>query len=177
MAAYNASYANRGQWLEKVINMSNIVYGNKKIAVIKKVPTPTSPIRRGKEIVGMKYTEKSTVDFVGVSRGTFIAFDAKETKTKNLPFKNIENHQLDYLQTTSDHGGHCFLLIYFDAFKKCYKVMIHDYVKAFEQHASAGRKSIPYAWFEANAAEVKSNNGAPLDYLGDLEPHHDKENQ
>ena len=49
MAAYNASYANRGQWLEKVINMSNIVYGKKKIAVIKKVPTPTTPSGAGRK--------------------------------------------------------------------------------------------------------------------------------
>ena len=58
---------------------------------------------------------KSLVDFVGLLEGgRFIAFDAKETKSKtSFPLKNIHQHQYEYLKMVDELGGIAFFMIHF----------------------------------------------------------------
>ena len=117
------NYKNRGMFLEKVINISNKQYLERGLALINKVPTPTSiNTRKGTA----RYTEKSTVDFTGVSQGTFIAFDAKEVKTTNFPF-HVQPHQEQYLINAYKQKGQAFLIILFTQHNELYRIDIDEY--------------------------------------------------
>ncbi|AMY05065.1 Holliday junction resolvase RecU [Staphylococcus condimenti] len=152
------SYANRGKWLESVITHVNQIYEMNNKAIIRKVPTDINyNTRTGKAF----FKAKGMVDFVGISNGKMIAFDAKNTKGKSIPFNNIQPHQVDYLQKIKAHGGAAFLLIYFERYQELYALDIDEYVGLEE---TLDRKSIPYSYFE-NIEPVQSRNGIAFDYL------------
>lgn len=153
------SYANRGKWLESVITHVNQVYEYNNKAVIRKVPTDVNfNTRTGKAF----FRSKGMVDFVGISNSQMIAFDAKNTKGKSIPFSNIQPHQVDYLQKIKLHGGAAFLLIYFERYQEMYLLDIDEYVGLEE---TLDRKSIPYSYFDG-IEPVQSKNGVAFDYLG-----------
>ncbi|ASN69285.1 MAG: Holliday junction resolvase RecU [Staphylococcus epidermidis] len=156
-------YANRGKFLETVINNTNKIYKMKGVAVIDKIATPINYNKKGKSAF---YEAKSTVDFVGcLNEGRMIAFDTKQTKQKSLRFANIGRHQEEYLRNISKLGGIAFFLIYFEAVNKYYRISINDYMY-FKNNT--GRKSIPIKFFEDNITEVRSKEGYPVHYLDGL---------
>lgn len=159
------SQANRGRSFEQLIEHSNNQYLAKGKALVQKVPTPWRVVRRGKQIISAHPEEKSTVDFVGVSDGNPIAFDAKSTRElTRFPLSNIETHQMVFLQNFHDQGGRAFVLI---EFAKIYEVYLVPFVKLREYWNVArkgGRKSIPYEDMKL-FPQIRSGNGIALDYL------------
>lgn len=99
--------ASRGSELEKKANKVNLKKRLDKKALILKIPVPIIRTRKG------LIPKPSTVDFAGLLEGgTFIAFDAKETKVKTrFDLKNIHQHQLEYLNAVRDLGGLAFFLV------------------------------------------------------------------
>ncbi|PXX85677.1 Holliday junction resolvase RecU [Staphylococcus warneri] len=158
-----SNHRNRGMFLEKVINMSNKQYLERNLALINKIPTPTS-INKRKGTA--RYTEKSTVDFTGVSLGTFIAFDAKEVAINRFDFNRLQPHQENYLKNAFLQKGEAFLLILFKQTNALYRIDIHEYQYVKQMYERDGRKSIPLSWFEENKRPIKSKNGIYYDYLG-----------
>lgn len=154
-----ANYKNRGSYLEKVINISNKQYLERGLALIHKIPTPTriNPKKRT-----ATFSEKSTVDFTGVSLGTFVAFDAKETKSQNFPFSRLEPHQASYLKSAYEQQGQSFILILFTSENELYRLNIDEYMQLEE---TLNRKSIPIKWFKDNKQPITSKNGVYYDYL------------
>lgn len=155
-------YRNRGKYLERMIEISNKQYKIKGIAIIDKIPTPMTHRSKNGEIYGAKYSKKSTVDFIGISNGKFIAFDTKQTSLTNLPFKNIEQHQIEYLTSTQSMGGICFILVLFTKFNELYKLDINELITLKE---TLNRASIPYTWLKENKRPIKSSNGIAYNYL------------
>ena len=157
------NYKNRGKALEQLIEMANKQYKAKGLAIITKIPVEKGfNKRQGYQF----YKEASTVDFVGISIhkfGKMIAFDAKETKQKSLPFANIKQHQIEYLQNIKQHGGHAFFVVRFDFCDEIYTIDVDDVVTLMQRNE---RKSIPYDYFKNMAELVGSRNGIVLDYLG-----------
>ncbi len=156
------NYRNRGKHLERMIEISNKQYKIKDIAIIDKIPTPMTHRSKNGEIYSAKYSKKSTVDFIGISNGKFIAFDTKQTSLTNLPFKNIEQHQIEYLTSTHEQGGICFILVLFTKFNELYKLDINELITLKE---ILNRASIPYTWFKENKIPITSNNGIIYNYL------------
>ncbi|GAB3065337.1 Holliday junction resolvase RecU [Salinicoccus sesuvii] len=159
-----STYANRGKFLESVIERSNITYKTKGIALIEKVATPINYNTRTNKAF---HEKKSTVDFIGcmANGGPFIAFDAKETKGKSFPFANVTDHQIEYMEYTNRMGHVAFLLLYFTDLRECYRLTIDQYV-TYKQ--AADRKSIPHQWIKDNAVLIESGYGLPLDYLKNI---------
>lgn len=153
------NYKNRGQFLERVINMSNKQYLERNLALIQKVPTPTTG---NKKKGTFHYTEKSTVDFIGVANGKFIAFDTKETKNINFPFNRLQPHQESYLKHAQEQKGVAFILILFTQVNELYRLSIEEYEQLKRE---LKRKSIPLQWFRDNKKDIKSKNGVYYDYL------------
>lgn len=153
------NHANKGKMLERFIEASNKQYELKELALIQKIPTPMSKNSRNGQYF---YSKKSTVDFVGVSRGQYIAFDAKETKADRFPFSRLESHQLDYLNQARKHGGQAFVIIMFTEHNKMYRLDIDEYN---DLQNTLDRKSIPLSWFEAFKKPIQSKNGVAFDYL------------
>src|SRR5690625_8018006 len=106
--------ANRGKRLEDLIEYSNTIYKQKGQALIDKVPTPWSVSydRKTKRVYRAFPQKKGTVDFIGISHGRSIAFDAKNTNIRtSFPLKNVEEHQLNYLINHQDQGGISFIIV------------------------------------------------------------------
>lgn len=163
------THANRGRFLEEMIEQANQVYHNKGLAVITKIPTPWkvkrrfSPYTRQYQISTAFPEKKSTVDFGGTASNQSIWFDVKAVSNKTcFPFSNIHKHQIEYLKAVAEQGGKAFLLIHSSEMKKTWLLWIDelmDFMKTYD------RKSIPFTWFEANCEEIKQGNGVALNYL------------
>ncbi|MFV5767218.1 Holliday junction resolvase RecU [Mammaliicoccus sciuri] len=153
------NYSNRGKWLESVIESSNKQYYERGLAIINKIPTPMAKRRATGQYF---YSEKSTVDFIGISFGKYIAFDTKETSTDTFPFSNVKHHQLKYLDDVAYHGGKAFLIILFKKHNELYKLSISEYKHLMN---TLERKSIPYKWFKENKTPIHSKLGVYYDYL------------
>lgn len=153
---------NRGKYLETVIEASNRQYRQKGIAVINKIPTPTQVKRKGKKLTGAWYTGKSTVDFIGIHDGTFIAFDAKECSEPRFAFDRLDDHQFDYLKSITAQGGQGFIIILFKKESEMYRLTIEEYI---ELKGTINRKSIPLKWFQENKRPITSSNGIAFNYL------------
>ena len=164
------SYANRGMMSESIIEIACNQYRERNLAIINKVPTPIQVLsRQGNKITGF-FKGKSTVDFEGTLKGgRSVAFDSKETRGKNLPFKNIHQHQIDYLQDVSKMNGIAFILVSFTKLDKYYRLNIKDLTGYIKEPWSSNKKSIPLEFFEIYATEVKSGSGLYLDFLKNLE--------
>lgn len=160
----------RGDGFEEIINLANLSYKRKGIALVQKIATPMKPIRKGKKIVSAYYEEKSTLDYIGVYEGIPIAFDAKETKeTTRFPLNNIQDHQIRFMKNWFKHGGITFLLIYFTKLSSAYRLdwtTLDWYWSRYQENrGKRGFGSIPINEFECNCKQLKSRDGIILDYL------------
>lgn len=161
-------YGKRGKALENLIEYTNNVYKNQGVALVDKVPTPwnVSYDKKSKKVIRAFPEKKSTVDFVGLSHGRGIAFDAKNAReTTRFPLKNIEEHQVRYLINHQDQGGISFFIICFEKKNEHYFLTIDQLVQWWNEAIEGGRKSIPYEWFVLNCYQIKSEKNVPLHYL------------
>ena len=157
----------RGSAFEELVDLTNKLYLQKGVAVIQKVPTPITPVEvdnKARIISSAYFEKKSTVDFIGVTGGTAICFDAKETKLTNLPLRNIHAHQIEFMEMFERQGGVSFLIVSFSSNNEVFLLPIKELSKFHNAQKKGGRKSIPYAEFDRNLI-VKNENGFPLDYL------------
>lgn len=161
----NRRNANKGKHLENLIEISNKQYLMKGVAHVTNIPTPTKLRRSEGEITGAFHSGKSTVDFIGVFDGMFIAFDAKETSSSNLPFKSIRQHQFDYLTSITKFGGVGFILVLFKKENELYMISIEELTHL---QKTLDRASIPLHWFRDNKEPVISEWGITYHYLKKL---------
>lgn len=164
--------ANRGMELESYILQANARYKLRGIASIDKIATPVKVLKLAKtghkkgRIIDGFFEEKSTVDFIGISRGKTIAFDAKETENKtSFPLKNLEDHQFEVLRDKHIHEAISFLLIRFKAHHEVYILLFEDLEKFWTEAAKGGSKSIPYQFFKEKCVSCQAGRNVPIDYL------------
>lgn len=72
----------------------------------------------------IRLIKKSTVDYVGVCKGSYIAIEAKDCEKEEFPMANIEKHQIDHLNSVIGHNGYGFLLVRMTKFDKVYLIPI-----------------------------------------------------
>lgn len=161
------SLANRGMSFEQLVEYTNRCYFLKGMADIRKVATPVKVLRISKGRIRDGFFEKkSTVDFIGVSHGRAIAFDAKSTRNQTrFPLSNIEPHQMAFLKSWRAQGAITFFLVEFAKKHEVYLLRFSDAEKWWEEAGKGGRKSIPYEWFVQNCDLVRPDKGIPLHYL------------
>lgn len=117
------SKANRGKPLEEIIKAANQLYLRDNVAVVNKIPTEFIPIRNAYgQVVNVKVEQKSTVDFIGQSRGTPIAFEAKHTKTNRISFSAVQPHQYDFLNAWMKNHGTAFVVVSFNNLQQFYTI-------------------------------------------------------
>lgn len=161
-------YGQRGMALEELIEFTNIVYKNKGLALVDKIPTDWSVHydKKTRKVKTAYPKKKGLVDFIGISHSRSIAFDAKSTTSRtSFPLSNIEQHQIDYLLKHKDQGGISFFIVEFTKYVEHYYLPIDKANEWWINMKSGGRKSIPYDWFVFNCDLIKSGHGVPLDYL------------
>lgn len=108
----NSGYANKGKQLESAVCRQNQIYAEQGIALVQKIHTAWTPIRRDGKIVSSFVKEKSTVDFRGtVGYGIPVSFDCKETNNeKGLPLADIRAHQIGHMRMARNVGETIFIL-------------------------------------------------------------------
>lgn len=158
----------RGSALENRVIMANKQYRERGMGEIVQMPVPIDIYwkdLRTRQVKG-KLKKKSTVDFYGVSQGRFIAFDCKSTLERTrFPLSNIEQHQMDYLESVRNQGGIPFFLVEFSKFGQVFYLPYKEVAEWWRKAKEGGRKSIPYEWFRLHCDMVLPGRGTALDYL------------
>ena len=157
----------RGSAFEEMIVMTNQLYARHKLAVIHKVPTPITPVEvdnKARTITSAYFEKRSTVDFIGVAQGIAICFDAKETREKNLPLKNIHSHQIDFMESFREQQGVSFVIVHFSEKGEFFLLPSYELAKFHSAAEKGGRKSIPYSAFDQDL-RVYNESGFPVHYL------------
>ena len=163
----NIGYANRGMFLEHIINDANTYYLSKDIAVIYKKPTPIKVLnvayRSSKTTLIDKavFSETSTLDYNGVYKGKYIEFDAKECKNStSFPLSNIKPHQIEHIKNIMRHNGIVFLIIFMN--NKFYLLKGDSLIDFID---NKDRKSIPYEYIEKKGYIIKEGYMPRIDYI------------
>lgn len=163
----NIGYANRGMFLEHIINNANTYYLSKDIAVIYKKPTPIKVLnvayRSSKTTLIDKavFSETSTLDYNGVYKGKYIEFDAKECKNStSFPLSNIKPHQIEHIKNIIRHNGIVFLIIFMN--NKFYLLKGDSLISFIDNN---DRKSIPYDYIEKKGYIIKEGYMPRIDYI------------
>ena len=157
----------RGSAFEEMIDMTNLLYAQRGLAVIQKIPTPITPVEvdnKARTITSAYFDKKSTVDFIGVAQGLAICFDAKETQQLNLPLRNIHTHQIEFMENFRKQQGISFLLVHFQTKGEIFLLPCEVLARYHQNAQNGGRKSIPYADFNPKHL-VLNQNGFPVHYL------------
>jgi recombination protein U len=158
----------RGSVLEEMINLTNMLYTQRGLAVVQKIPTPITPIEvdnHNHTISKAYFGQQSTVDYIGVTQGLPICFDAKETSRTSLPLRNIHSHQIGFMNDFEKQGGVCFLLVNFVQRNEVFFLPFIELKRYWD--TEGGRKSIPYDGFN-KLYLVNNLKGFPLHYLEPL---------
>ncbi|KDE42639.1 endonuclease [Metamycoplasma hyosynoviae] len=121
---------NRGMLLEKLINQTNIFYLQNDICIVhkKNLDIKFKSTYVDKEILKTEnahIVSKSTVDYYGIYKGKFLAFEAKSTEQKNFSLSNIKMHQINYLSEISKHKGLAFWIFFFKI-QNQFVLILHD---------------------------------------------------
>lgn len=156
--------SNLGKRFEQMIEAANKHYLYNSLAAIEKQEIKTRMVNGQ-----MIYERKGPPDYMGIVQGgRAIAFEAKSTRGKNLPLKNITRrmHQLGFLKKHEEMGGIAFYLVHFEDMGETYLLPIEEIEDAIRTAERGGRKSIPY---EAFLYPVKSTWHTNLDYMGAYE--------
>lgn len=163
----NIGYANRGMFLEHIINNANTYYLSKDIAIIYKKPTPIKVLnvayRSSKTTLIDKavFSETSTLDYNGVYKGKYIEFDAKECKNStSFPLSNIKPHQIEHIKNIMRHNGIVFLIIFMN--NKFYLLKGDSLINFIDNN---DRKSIPYEYIEKKGYIIKEGYMPRIDYI------------
>ena len=165
--AHWATRGLRGSAFEELIDFTNRQYQQRGLAVIQKVPTPITPteVSNASHTITQAYFEKkSTVDFIGVADGVAICFDAKETRGKNLPLRNIHAHQIEFMDAFRKQNGVSFLLVQFHFTGEIFFFPFEELAAHYAAQSWGGKKSVPYDAFDP-AYLVGNKGGFPVHYL------------
>ena len=161
----------RGSTLEDIINYTNDMYRNKKLALIQKIPTPIKPIEIDKvnhHITLAYFDQKSTVDYIGVVQGIPVCFDAKECNVSTFPLQNIHEHQIKFMQEFEEQDGISFILIYFTQFHEIYFVPFDELKQFWDRGHNGGRKSFTYNELD-KSYRVNVTGGTYINYLKQIQ--------
>ena len=137
----------RGSTLEDMINHTNEIYREKKLALIQKIPTPITPItieKSTRHITLAYFDQKSTVDSIGAVQGIPVCFDAKECAVKTFPLQNVHEHQIRFMKEFEEQGGIAFIILHFTALDEMYYMPFRDLEKFWKRMEAGGRKSFTY---------------------------------
>lgn len=139
--------ANRGMFLETVINRTIAYYATRDIAYLAKRHLPIKIFSfAGNKVQGW-INSKTETDYYGVFQGKYFDFEAKQTNGDSLPLSNIKPHQIDHMKKVSKYGAIVFFVVYFQKHEKFYLLTFSNFLKFINFNK---QRSIPIIFFEKN---------------------------
>lgn len=159
------AHANRGKVLEKYINMSNEYYRVHNLADVYQQHAEVK-VGRGNDgqIEGATFSGQSGLDYIGVTNGLAITFDAKQTSADALPMSNIKPHQYRSMLRFERNGGTSFLIVHFKKHGETFVVPCEH----VEVHYHS-RKSLKIGYAREHCISVSAGRNLTLDYLAAIE--------
>ena len=159
----------RGSDFEAAINMTNDIYKARGQALVQKIPTPITPMKMVKKghITLSFFEQKSTVDYIGVARGTAVCFDAKECRGTTFPIKNVHAHQVDFMKDFEQQGGKAFFLLSFVDENTYYYLPLETFLVFWERAEKGGRKSFRMDELDPEW-RLPEKASVPVPYIGML---------
>lgn len=164
------SHSNLGKELEDALNRTHHRYAMQRVAHVSQNPKNWAYTSKEKydylkqtvksvvaQTADGKYLQakKSNIDFSGNAGARHVAFDAKQTKGKSFPLKNVERHQIEKLLLTEQSGGIAGLIVWLSDVHRVFFVSASMLDKAvIEMLFKQGRSSISLQQFEDEAAEI-----------------------
>lgn len=106
-------YANKGMYIEELIEQSIKYYLANNICFIEKRYIPIKIIKKFGNLIEGKLLSKSYVDYVGLIDGKYITFESKQTDEEKFMLNQIKEHQLEHLNLISRLNGYGFLILHF----------------------------------------------------------------
>jgi recombination protein U len=171
----HVSHSNLGKELEDALNRTHYLYAIQKTAHILQNPktwvytnkakydylTSTGAGATVARTGDGKYLQakKSNVDFSGNVGAMHVAFDAKQTKGKSFPLKNVERHQIEKLLLTEQTGAIAGLIVWMSDISRVFFIraaMLNDAV--IEMLYKQGRSSISLKQMEEEAIEIQTHS-------------------
>ena len=156
--------ANQGMALEEMINKTNDYYLQHNIAFISKRPTSIKVLKTSDKykITEAVFLAPSTLDYVGVYKGRYLDFEAKETVSKKgFPMANISEHQIKAMENIIKQNGITFAIIFLKSFNEIYlvdgQVLIDSYISK--------QNIIPYEQIKMVGTLIKEGYYTPVDYI------------
>ncbi|MBD5445928.1 MAG: Holliday junction resolvase RecU [Mycoplasma sp.] len=107
-------YANRGMYLEELINKTIEYYSSNEIAFFEKRFLPIKILNKlDDNFIRGKLLKKSYVDYCGVYKGKYISFEAKQTNNDFFLLSQIKEHQIKHIIKINSFGGISFVIVHF----------------------------------------------------------------
>ncbi len=170
MATWN-SRGLRGSTLEDLINLTNDIYREKKLALVQKIPTPITPTKIDREngrISEAFFEKDSTVDYIGCVQGVPVCFDAKECATDTFPLRNIHAHQLSFMKEFEAQQGISFLIIMYTDRNDFYYMRLSELLTYVERAEKGGPKNFKYPELDPDYF-LNAKQGVTVHYLEGLQ--------
>ncbi len=138
---------NKGLYLESVINYTLEKYSNDSLAYFYKIPLNSTLISVDNNILKSKLTKNIFCDYIGIYKGAYIEFEAKETELDYFNLSNIKKSQFEKLEIVSKNSGVSFIVVYFHKYDKYYGL-------SWSSLLNFNTKKISFDWFERNGFEI-----------------------
>lgn len=155
--------ANRGMYIEELVNRTNSYYYDRNIAIIEKRYLPIKIVKNisANTIIG-KLLAKSFVDYCGVYKSQHIEFETKQTNDANFNLNLIKEHQLRHLINAMNHGAKSFLIVYFNLLDKIFIINTIDILNWIKTNKS---KTMKMEYIISNCKEIEISFPGIIDYL------------
>ncbi|MCF0217809.1 MAG: Holliday junction resolvase RecU [Malacoplasma sp.] len=106
-------FANKGMFIEDLVDKTIFYYLDNKICFIEKRYMPIKIIKRKNDLIEGKLLKKSYVDYFGLIKSKFVSFETKQTDNDYFLLNQIKDHQLNHLKDISLYGGIAFVILHF----------------------------------------------------------------
>lgn len=135
-------YANKGMYLEEVVNRTIEYYFKNSICFIEKRQIPLKIVKKQQDNIAIcRILSKSYIDYAGEFKSKHIEFECKQTGEEVFDITKIKQHQLNFMNKIKKFNCFVFVLIYFEKFDSILLVPFENLLIAKQLNK---KNKIPY---------------------------------
>ena len=140
---YEMINANKGMYIEQLMNRTIQYYQTNNIAHLEKRQIPIKILKHiNKQIVIAKLIDKAKVDYFLYINKKYVEIECKQTKKDHFDLSLIKNHQAKYLNEIKKIDGVGLLIVYFELFDRTIGIFYEELKKLIQKNK---QKKIKYS--------------------------------